>query len=1614
MDGVRGLRCSLIGSDSLALECGRILRERGHEIVSVFTDTMRVREWAEQNGLPVFEPYRDFPRRLREEPGDVLFAVTWLEPIAAHLLDLPAHGTINFHDGPLPRHAGLNAPAWALLQGDRGYGITWHRARPQVDTGEVLVERRFDGADDETSLSLNTRCFEAGIDSFRELLSALEEDRLQPRAQSADGRRLHRRRDRPADLAVLDLERPAAELARTVRALHFGDHPNPLGLAKLAHGRSLVVVDEARSTPDQPVSAGQIVGVSRWQLRVGTGAGVLEITRLSTLDGQALDPLEWLAALGLAPGDRLIPWPHHGSDASVRAVRAVGRDEHSRQREAQRFESLPAPFAGSGDDRAQATVQIPSTLVATTPESERARRLAAAAALYLMRLSGAPHGGFGVETSAERPHANTLGSLAAERSPLTLRATASTAGEAWNELDEQLRTEFGRVPMLRELPRRALPKTHALERASIVLAIGEALDAGEERSTVPSHDRSDHTDAVEPDEFHWSFDNTGTRCTLTARLKAETLRRLVAEWLQFVEHLARNPSAKLSSISLIGTTERNVLQEWAGRAIESGAGTILPALQQRMQEDRDRIAATHGSTSWTYRQLEERSAAWARQLRAHGIGREDRVGLHMHRDLEALAALLGVWRAGAAWVPLDPALPRQRLHELVEDAHVRCVLDNTDHSDRFPELAVLRWNEDHGEVNGERSAESHGEPTGESPRPDDAAYVLYTSGSTGKPKGVVLEHGQLASFFAAIAEQVPHETPGTWLAVTRFTFDIALLEWIWPLLHGFHVVIHDPTAAAPNSRSRPRSPTAEPHDSLPHSSCRSGTDFDSHSSALSPSRGISSSHSHSPLDLSLFYFSSEDGTDDSPYRLLLEGARFADREGLCAVWTPERHFHPFGGLYPNPAVTGAAVAAVTEKVEIRAGSVVLPLHHPARVVEEWSVVDRLSSGRIGIALATGWNARDFLLRPQGWADRKEALFRNVELLRRLWRGESVELEGVDGKTETVSTFPRAHQAELPIWITTAGNPETWRLAGEAGAHVLTHLLGQNDSELGEKIALYRRAREKAGFDPHAGRVCLMLHTFLSADGSDVRELVREPLRRYMASSMNLVRKDPWAFPTFRGERSQLDLSELVDEDEDALLEAGFERTYRHTGLFGTVDEALERARRLHELGVDEIACLVDFGVAAERVLESLEPLAELGRRLRAEPTAARSEKRSDDAKVTAEATPTAPSSVAELIRHHGVSHLQCTPSLLRLLLEDSEFRTEIAEVQNLYLGGEALPDDLVRELASLGVRTLTNLYGPTETTIWSTAARVDTRAPSSSIGQPLSNTHVWVVNGRGELLPRGAIGELAIGGTAVARGYQDRDEETRRRFVGDPFSTRAGARMYLTGDRVSWREDGTLQFHGRGDAQIKVRGHRIEPGELESVLRELNDVHAAAAGLHPEVGPDTLCAWIVPTNEGARDPEAIRALLRARLPDALVPGRITFLDRLPLNPSGKLDRRALPAPREAVRAVEAPKDDVERRLAEVWSELLGVGQIGPDEGFFDLGGHSLLVLRLRTRIEEEFGTKLSLPELYQYPTVRRLAERLGSAANEAPVAAKEGAERGAARRARRLGRHRSPQRDGSR
>ena len=361
----------------------------------------------------------------------------------------------------------------------------------------------------------------------------------------------------------------------------------------------------------------------------------------------------------------------------------------------------------------------------------------------------------------------------------------------------------------------------------------------------------------------------------------------------------------------------------------------------------------------------------------------------------------------------------------------------------------------------------------------------------------------------------------------------------------------------------------------------------------------------------------------------------------------------------------------------------------------------------------------------------------------------------------------------------------------------------------------------------------------------------------------------------------------------------------------------------------------------------------------------------------------------------GATVLQATPATWRLLLEAGWTG---GPGLRMLCGGEALPPELAAPLLA-GGGELWNLYGPTETTIWSTVERVAPDTPVT-IGRPIANTQAYVRDAAGQRVPVGVLGELYLGGTGLAHGYLGQPALTAERFVPDPFSGVPGARLYRTGDVARWRADGRLQCLGRVDHQVKVRGFRIELGEIETALAAHPAIRAAVVTAQPDAtGTARLVAYYIAESNELPAVNELRRALKERLPDYMIPSIFQALDSFPQTPNGKIDRKALPAPEGTRPQLDTnyvvPRNAIEQSIVAVWQDVLGVPTVGVFDNFFDLGGHSLLLVRAQGRLQTALGRDLSILDMFRFPTVDALAKHLSAPAATAPAvnAASERAER---------------------
>ena len=1408
MNSGRYFDCCIIGQGKLTIECAEYLLTQGHSIRGMITDNADVAFWADSQSIAHINSQADQLSFLEQWSFDYLFSIINPVQTPATILSQPKISAINFHDAPLPKYAGLHVTSWAIQNQEGQFGVTWHEMSSTFDAGDILAQILFPIEHDETAFSLSVKCYQQGLDSFKQLLGDLKTGQLQRKPQNITERSVYFASQKPINAALIDWRKTAQEIIALSRGLDYQGTDNPLSAVKLclAGQYYLLQGDVLLIEVGEGQNPGSVLSLEKDSFTVAAGDKAVKIQALSSLEGKRISLND---VPGLEEGVLLTRLDDTLLKQFDTVYQQLGKEEKYWQ--TRLYDVEPFTFAGHGATPiTSATPADMGSLPFTLPDAKRqllksafpsltlAELIVSLYVCFLRRMADSDAVDIGWGANLSQLPAETK-SLFASRVPFSLSIDVQ---QPINSLVEQIVSDLRQLSSKGSYARDLVSRIQDLRVSSLPVAV-ECVDA-----LSANCDASDDTLvlSLEKDtaKGQWRFNRTSLNDTRAADI--------AAKFTAFLTYVTEQFDAPLSKIYLLSESERQTLLiDWNNtqKAIPENI-CIHQLIEAQVAKSPDAIALAFRDQKISYQQLNEQANALAFKLQSLGAGPDKLVGIFIDRSIEMVVALVAVHKAGAAYVPLDPAYPRDRIAQMIDDAKADILFTHSKLAAELPsefQASVVCIDT----LLDELAPESLNCPS--DVKPEHLAYVIYTSGSTGKPKGVMVEHRNVVNFMAGMDDTLNYQgEPGVWLAVTSISFDISVLEIFWSLARGFKVVIQEEEARTINLTQ------------------------------------ASVSQVNRKMDVGLFYFSSDAGPSSKGdrYKLLLEGAKFADENQFSSVWTPERHFHLFGGLYPNPSVTSAAIAAVTKNIAIRAGSIVLPLHNPIRVAEEWSVVDNLSNGRVGFSFASGWHANDFALMPENFENRKQIMFEGIETLKKLWRGETISVMNGENKPFEAKIYPAPVQDEPPIWITTAGNVETFRQAGEGGHNVLTNLLGQAIEDITKKINAYREGRKAKG---HAGdgNVSVMVHTFVGQDVDEVKEIVREPFCNYLKTSFDLVKIAPWAFPAFSqpsksaSQDQSFDPSTFTSEDMDALIDHAFERYFKTAGIFGTPTSCIALIDQLKQAGVDEVACLVDFGVDDDVVLENLPYLSRL--RELANPDA--SNKQSEDY------------STAKQIIKHSVTHFQCTPSMARILASDPETLSALGKLDKFLLGGEALPDDLATTLANNTKGELINVYGPTETTIWSTSGLVSADRKEVSIGRPISNTQLYVLDSEQQPVPIGVPGELLIGGKGVVRGYLNRDDLTSDRFIENPFGEYVvnDSKIYRTGDLVKYKANGEIEFLGRLDHQVKLRGYRIELGEIEALItaHPLVKESLITAPISEE-GVQSLLAYVVP-NPSAKTQE---------------------------------------------------------------------------------------------------------------------------------------------------------------
>ncbi|MFI5982195.1 amino acid adenylation domain-containing protein [Streptomyces sp. NPDC051555] len=786
--------CVVVGEEALLVECTKVLLARGHTVAAVVSPSEQLRAWAEGADLTAVPFGPDLVERLAPLRFDYLFSIANLRMLPDEVLELPARLPVNFHDGPLPRHAGLFATSWAVLEGDTDHGVSWHVMTREADTGDLLRQRAVPVGPRATAHDLDVACYDAGIESFTELVDELAAGTATRTPQDLALRTYHGKYDGPPGAGVLDWRRPAAELDALVRATDFGRRPNGFGTALLALGDDGFAVVRTLEPTGRPSTAapGTVVDSGPDGLTVATADHDVRLTTLTTLTGEPVDPAALADAAARDHGNRLpLLTPRRTAELAA-DVRAAHRQEGHWLRTLTALEPLLAPRFGLLPERPRSAgpVALPQALVSgAAPAPEQ---LALAAVLgFLARLAR------GGERDVALPVAAPAALLATE---VPLRAPAGLLDRTLPELAELVGAEAAALAA-RSPYRRDLLLRHPATAASLgglpvaVLLPGAAQDApapAERALTV----RIDTAGTV---SFHRG-----------AGLTEGHEGWLAEHFALFLAAAAESPRLPLAALTLLRPEERElVLDQWNDTAEEyprertltrlvsdiACAAPAAPAVRDRGHE-------------LGYGELEAATDGLARRLAELGAGPGSRVGVYLERGARLLVSLLAVLKTGAAYVPIDPIYPPARIGHMLGDCGARLVLTDEALADTLSGFEVTPVLVTEQDTRPDPAAPAAA-PLDRSD-PDAPAYVIYTSGSTGLPKGVQVGHRALVNFLWTMARRPGFGSGDSLLALTTVCFDIAALELYLPLVRGGTVEVLPAEVAADGFALRERIEAASP------------------------------------------------------------------------------------------------------------------------------------------------------------------------------------------------------------------------------------------------------------------------------------------------------------------------------------------------------------------------------------------------------------------------------------------------------------------------------------------------------------------------------------------------------------------------------------------------------------------------------------------------------------------------------------------------------------------------------------------------------------------------------------------------------------------------------------
>lgn len=796
-----GFSCVVIGGGTLPVRCAEILLDGGHEIKALVSSDPEVKRWAVGKGIPLLPPTQDLSERLAENSFDYLFSIVNENILSEEIIALPCKFAINYHDALLPRYAGTHATSWALINGETWHGVTWHLISDVVDAGDILRQKQVDIAPDDTALTLNSKCYEAAISSFSDLVGELAAGRVLSKKQNLDARTFFARFKRPANGCVISWHDSAEKTSAMVRALNFGHHANPLGRAKFRVGAEFFIISELEILDAASAGlAGTISKINDEYIQVSTANKEVILRKVHRLDGRTVAFSEWSAEFGLSEGVRFRDLDSNATKRLDGLYAAISRYEPFWVKKLAALEPITPPYAKKAVSTEaphyeSLSMILPDEILVFLKEGRQMWKtgdfLLAAFGSLLARLSGVECFDVGYNKKEIQSEITGLENFVAAQLPLRFdidRLQSFT--EYFITVERQSELLKSKKTYARDLVTRYPQLLTASETDNFTLpvAVETSVDLGDYKP-LPG---SELTFAISESESvcRWFYD--------AAKIKSEDVEKIAGHFTVFLKGIVANPDCQIAYLPLLTDKERHQLLIQCNDNSSDYAGDmcIHHFFEAQVLRTPDATALIFGDERLTYRELNSRSNQLARFIQKLGVKPEFLVGICTRRSVEMIVGILAILKAGGAYVPLDPAYPQERLALMLEDSRVSILLTQqklaaglTPHLEQ-----VLCLDSDWDQI----SKGSDENPISLATT-NNLSYVIYTSGSTGKPKGVAIEHRSASAFLHWATSTFTVEQLKGVLASTSVCFDLSIYEMFAPLSCGGAVVLVENVLHLPDS-----------------------------------------------------------------------------------------------------------------------------------------------------------------------------------------------------------------------------------------------------------------------------------------------------------------------------------------------------------------------------------------------------------------------------------------------------------------------------------------------------------------------------------------------------------------------------------------------------------------------------------------------------------------------------------------------------------------------------------------------------------------------------------------------------------------------------------------------